>query len=134
MPKNITDKWLENQGGRPRANINKEEFEKLCGLQCTENEICDWFGVVDKTLVAWCRDNYKKENGDGMTFEEVYAIKKSRGKIALRRTQMRSNGNLFRQTNFGAKRLQRRRYQCERQNVLRKFIRRRIAKVNWRVQ
>ena len=88
MPKNKTEKWLANQGGRPRATINKEDFEKLCGLHCTEKEICAWFGVVDKTLVAWCRDNYKDENGEGMTFAQVYEIKKLRGNIALRRKQL----------------------------------------------
>lgn len=89
MPdKETTENRKKHAGGRPRANIDKTEFEKLCGLQCTEAEICAWFGVVDKTLVAWCRDTYKKENGEGMTFEEIYQIKKSRGKIALRRTQM----------------------------------------------
>ena len=36
---------------RPRKNIDREEFEKLCGLQCTQAEICDWFGVSDKLLM-----------------------------------------------------------------------------------
>ena len=32
--------------GRPRKEINQTEFEKLCGLQCTKEEICDWFRVT----------------------------------------------------------------------------------------
>ena len=35
--------------GRPKKYIDKDEFEKLCALQCTENEICGFFDVTDKT-------------------------------------------------------------------------------------
>ena len=79
----------KNVGGRPRANIDKAQFEKLCAMQCTEDEICAWFGVVDKTLVAWCRDNYFDDNGNGMTFAQVYATKKALGRISLRRKQLK---------------------------------------------
>lgn len=70
----------ENKGGRPRKEIEQKEFEKLCSLQCTEVEICEWFGVSDKTLANWCRDIY------GMGFSEVFEQKRSAGKIALRRS------------------------------------------------
>lgn len=68
--------------GRPRAQIDIKEFEKLCSLQCTLQEICAWFNVQDDTLNAWCRDNY-----DGRTFSEVFAEKRGIGKISLRRYQ-----------------------------------------------
>ena len=68
---------------RPRKDIDREEFEKLCGLQCTYNEICDWFGVTDKTLNAWCKRTYR------MRFSEVFQQKKGLGKISLRRMQFR---------------------------------------------
>lgn len=61
--------------------IKKEEFEKLCSLQCTYNEICDWFDIDDKTLNEWCRSTY------GTTFSEVFKIKRGKGQISLRRTQ-----------------------------------------------
>lgn len=67
--------------GRPRANINQEEFEKLCALQCSEAEICGWFNVTDKTLSKWCKRTY------GMTFSETFAVKRGAGKISLRRYQ-----------------------------------------------
>lgn len=70
--------------GRPRKEINKTEFEKLCGLQCTEQEICDWFCVTDKTLAKWCAENY-----EGMAFSEVFAEKRMTGKISLRRNMLR---------------------------------------------
>lgn len=69
--------------GRPRKEIDPKEFEQLCGLQCTLEEICSWFDVTDKTLNAWCKRTYKA------TFSEVFAIKRGRGKISLRRSQFR---------------------------------------------
>jgi len=69
--------------GRPRKEINQEEFEKLCGLQCTKAEICDWFSVTDKTLESWCKRTYKKG------FSEIFSEKRSKGKISLRRTQFK---------------------------------------------
>lgn len=67
--------------GRPRAEIDKKEFEGLCGLQCTYEEVCDWFGVTQKTLNAWCRRTY------GKTFSHVFREKRGKGKISLRRMQ-----------------------------------------------
>ena len=69
--------------GRPRKEISQTEFEKLCGLQCTKEEICDWFDVTDKTLDAWCKRTYK--NGFSVVFEQ----KRSKGKISLRRSQFK---------------------------------------------
>ena len=68
--------------GRPRKKIDKAEFEKLCSLQCTLAEFCAWFDCEDDTLNKWCKENY-----DGMTFSEVFAIKRGIGKISLRRHQ-----------------------------------------------
>lgn len=70
--------------GRPskKANISKEEFEKLCAMQCTELEICAWFDVIEDTLNSWCKDTY-----EGKTFSEVFKIKREKGKISLRRSQ-----------------------------------------------
>ncbi len=67
--------------GRPKKTINKKIFEKLCGLQCTETEICAFFDVTDKTLNAWCKKTYKKN------FSEVFRLKRGIGKISLRRKQ-----------------------------------------------
>lgn len=69
--------------GRPKKNIDKKQFESLCGLQCTLEEICGWFGITDKTLNSWCKKTYSK------TFSEVFKEKRSTGKISLRRHQWR---------------------------------------------
>ena len=68
---------------RPLKVIDQVEFEKLCGLQCTKLEICDWFNVTDKTLESWCKRTY------GCGFSETFEKKRGKGKIALRRTQFK---------------------------------------------
>jgi hypothetical protein len=67
--------------GRPRKEIDRESFEKLCGLQCTEEEIASWFDCTVDTIENWCKREY------GRKFSEVFAEKRSYGKISLRRTQ-----------------------------------------------
>lgn len=67
--------------GRPRKEIDKTNFEKLCGLQCTEIEICYWFDVSVDTLERWCKRTY------GAKFADIYALKRSDGLISLRRSQ-----------------------------------------------
>lgn len=65
--------------GRPKKVIDKNNFESLCGMQCTLEEVCDFFGVTDKTLNSWCKREY------GTTFSEVFRQKRNIGKISLRR-------------------------------------------------
>lgn len=67
---------------RPRKEIDKTEFEKLCGLLCTQEEIADWFDCSVDTLERWCKREY------GVTFAASYKKYMGRGKIALRRYQM----------------------------------------------
>ena len=69
--------------GRPKTNIDKEQFEKLCAIQCTLEEIADFFNCCDDTINNWC----KKEYGDN--FSGVYKKKMSPGKISLRRMQFK---------------------------------------------
>lgn len=69
--------------GRPKKNIDQREFEKLCGLQCTILEMCAFFDCDDKTLSKWCHETY------GMSFSEIFEIKRGLGKISLRRNQFR---------------------------------------------
>ena len=66
---------------RPQKELDTEQFEKLCALQCTEQEICGWFSITDKTLDAWCKRTY------GKSYSEVYEEKRVVGKISLRRAQ-----------------------------------------------
>lgn len=65
--------------GRKLIEIDKKAFEKLCQLQCTINEFCDFFDVTDKTLSTWCKRVY------GLNFSEIFLKKRGKGKISLRR-------------------------------------------------
>ena len=68
---------------RPRKEIDQKQFENLCGLQCTEAEIADWFDCSVDTINRWCQRTYKA------SFADVYGKKKNRGKSSLRRMQWR---------------------------------------------
>lgn len=69
--------------GRPRKEINQKLFENLCGIQCTEAEICAALECCEDTLNAWCKRTYKT------TFSETYKSKSQLGKSSLRRAQFR---------------------------------------------
>ena len=66
--------------GRPKKIIDKAQFEAMCGIQCTEEEICLILGITDDTLNRWCKETY-----DGQTFSEVFKQKRAMGKMSLRR-------------------------------------------------
>ena len=72
---------MTNRGGRPKKQINQLQFEAMCSIQATEEEICLVLGVSDKTLNRWCKDTYK------LSFSEVFRQKRALGKISLRRAQ-----------------------------------------------
>jgi hypothetical protein len=73
---------------RPRKEIDQKEFEKLCAMQCTEQEICNWFdNISEDTLNRWCKRTYKDENGKGLSFAEVFSQKRGYGKTSIRRAQ-----------------------------------------------
>ena len=67
--------------GRPKKLIDFKEFEKLCALHCTKEEIAAFFDMTMETLEARIKENY------GKTFYEVFLEKKDIGKISLRRKQ-----------------------------------------------
>lgn len=67
--------------GRPRKNIDKTNFEKLCAMMCTQIEICGFFSCSEDTLLSWCKRTYNK------TFEDIYPLLSSNGRISLRRIQ-----------------------------------------------
>ena len=72
----------DGKAGRPRKEIDKRDFEKLCMLQCTSAEMCSWFNVSEPTLIDWCKRTY-----DGQDFLTVFNKKREGGKISLRRMQ-----------------------------------------------
>lgn len=74
---------MAKRAGRPKIEINKEQFEKLCSIQCTEEEIAGWFDCSEETIRRYCKREYKSQ------FCEVYKKLSAKGKISLRRTQFR---------------------------------------------
>lgn len=78
--------WNVNWGAfvaRPRKEIDRDKFEKLCALQCTKAEMAGFFNVSEDTIERWCKRTYKE------SFAVVFANKRSGGKISLRRSQFR---------------------------------------------
>ena len=69
--------------GRPQKEIDQTQFEKLCGLQCTKEEIAGWFNCSEDTIENWCRKTYDE------SFSAVFSKKREAGKISLRRSQWR---------------------------------------------
>lgn len=73
--------------GRRKKEIDKKAFESLCGIQCTKEEICQFFDVTEKTLNAWCKRTY------GKNFSLIFKEKRGIGKISLRRAGYRMAQN-----------------------------------------
>jgi AraC-like DNA-binding protein len=67
--------------GRPKKRISQKQFEELCGIQCTREEICAVLDVSEKTLNEWCRETY------GKNFSLIFDEKREAGKMSLRRKQ-----------------------------------------------
>jgi hypothetical protein len=63
--------------------IDKEQFERLCSIMCSVDEICGFFGVSYDTLKRFCKQNYNQN------FEAVQKDKSALGKISLRRIQFK---------------------------------------------
>lgn len=74
---------------RPKKEIDQEQFEKLCAIQCTETEIANWFKCSVDTIERWCKETYQDENGNPMSFAETFKVYSVDGKISLRRFQFR---------------------------------------------
>lgn len=81
----MAKEWEQRSGsrGHPRAKIDQVAFENLCAIMCTKAEICTFFGVSNRTLSMWCKRIYDKN------FTEIFKEKSVRGKISLRRAQLR---------------------------------------------
>lgn len=64
-----------------KIEIDWEQFEKLCGYQCTQEEIADFFRCETHELAQVCQRKYKRP------FEKVYKIFSAPGLCSLRRSQ-----------------------------------------------
>lgn len=62
--------------GRRPVNIDLGEVEKLCSLQCTDEELAAWFGVSPSTI-----ERRKKQTA----FAEAVTRGKAKGRTSVRR-------------------------------------------------
>lgn len=67
--------------GPKLTEIKWDEFDKLCGMQCSLEEIASWFDCSADTIER----SVKREHG--VKFAEYFEQKRGKGKIALRRKQ-----------------------------------------------
>ena len=67
--------------GRPKIQIDSEQFKKLCELQCTKEEIAGFFNCGESTIEVYCKDTY------GESFQAVFKRLSVGGKMSLRRYQ-----------------------------------------------
>jgi DNA-directed RNA polymerase specialized sigma24 family protein len=69
--------------GRPRIEIDRKQFEGLCGIMCTLEEIASVFGCSEDTIERWCKREYEE------TFAEVYKKYSAKGRTSIRRWQFK---------------------------------------------
>ena len=69
--------------GRPQKEISFEQFKKLCGMQCTKEEIAGFFDCSEDTIERWCKRELKE--GFAVCFKKYSAD----GRISLRRMQFK---------------------------------------------
>src|SRR5580693_4145060 len=65
---------------RPEAKIDPVELEKLCGMQCTDEEIAAFFGISTRTI-----ERRRKEK----QFSEIMERAKAKGRVSVRRSLFR---------------------------------------------
>jgi len=66
--------------GRKPVEIDFNELEKLCFLHCTDEELAAWFGCSVRTI---------EKRRKNPTFRQVMEHGKAKGRVSLRRIQVR---------------------------------------------
>lgn len=70
--------------GRPKktwTDKDKETFEGLCRIQCTQTEVCEVMGINRRLLARLIEENYP----DTPTFGEAFERFSANGRVSLRR-------------------------------------------------
>lgn len=69
--------------GRPKKEFNVKLFENLCHIQCTHAEIAACMDLDVDTVQRHVQSHYQK------SFTEVYKEKTDKGRMSLRRIQLK---------------------------------------------
>jgi hypothetical protein len=80
----MSSKKPKRKVGRPKVEIDWEEFDKLCEIQCTQEEIAFWFRCSVDTIDRAVKREKK------VNFAEYFNQKRGSGKVALRRAQFQT--------------------------------------------
>lgn len=83
MQEDRGDVMAKGQIKQKQANINQKQFESLCAIQCTEEEILAVLDIGKNTLIRWCKETY------GVDFGTIFKEKRQNGKASLRRNQFK---------------------------------------------
>lgn len=67
--------------GRPKTEIDVDELEKLCAMQCTDYEIAAWFKFSTKTVQRMRKDPL---------YADVFRTGEVKGKVSIKRAQYRA--------------------------------------------
>jgi len=68
-------------GGRPLIDIDWDQVDSMCQIQCTGEEIASVLNIDYDTLASACKREYKR------SFSDYISEKKLGGKASLRRNQ-----------------------------------------------
>jgi hypothetical protein len=68
---------------RPEAKIDLAELEKLCGMQCTDEEIAAFFGVSSRTI---------SRRRKVQRFNDIMEHAKAKGRVSVRRSLFKLAG------------------------------------------
>ena len=69
--------------GRPRIEIDYDQFKKLCEMQCTLQEIAGFFDCSEDTIERWCKRELEEP------FAEAFKKYSAKGRTSLRRYQFK---------------------------------------------
>lgn len=68
--------------GRPRKEVDWDQVDKMCQIQCTAEEMAHVLGVSEDTLSRRCQETHD------ITIADYIKQHRSEGKMSLRRWQM----------------------------------------------
>lgn len=93
--------YKPHPGGRPRKTWGGEQiaqFKSMCGMMCTEDEICAVMGVtkptmnklINRHLFEEITGREREEGDEDLKFSDAFDVYAAQGKASLRRMQYKA--------------------------------------------